>query len=195
MRAREAKDFLVRQTAEQASLEGLPLSDLEKRMMYFTEGRGAVEDPAALNDEFEAQYDTAAFEKKISRLMRLAYKRLKKEEPEKALQWTTAIRTLRKDDHYILVLAGDAVGGGLIANWRITLAVLLPVGLVFFCIYTLSRFLPAPNPFAIRIGQVLFLGLLIAAVFFPRAFAPAGKLFSKCLDWITGADKDRDVET
>lgn len=37
MRVLEAKDFLVQQTAEQAALENAPLSDLEKRMMYFTE--------------------------------------------------------------------------------------------------------------------------------------------------------------
>jgi len=37
MHVREAKDFLVQQTAEQAALENVPLSDLEKRMMYFTE--------------------------------------------------------------------------------------------------------------------------------------------------------------
>ena len=36
MRALEAKDFLVQQTAQQATLENVPLSDLEKRMMYFT---------------------------------------------------------------------------------------------------------------------------------------------------------------
>jgi hypothetical protein len=195
MRAREAKDFLVRQTTEQASLEGVPLSDLEKRMMYFTEGTGALEDPAALNDEFEAQYNTAEFEKKISRLMRLAHKRLKKEDQEKSLQWAAAIRTLRKGDHYILVLAGDAGAGNLFANWRITLAVLLPVGLIFFCIYVLPRFLPAPNPFTLRIGQALFLALLIAAIFFPRVFTPAGKLFGRCFDWIIGVDKDKDVET
>jgi hypothetical protein len=34
MRDLEAKDFLVRQTAEQAIIENVPLSDLEKRMMY-----------------------------------------------------------------------------------------------------------------------------------------------------------------
>lgn len=38
----EAKDFLVRQTAEQAALENVPLSDLEKRMMYFTPRRGVA---------------------------------------------------------------------------------------------------------------------------------------------------------
>ena len=67
MRVREAKDFLVAQTAEQASLEGVPLSDLEKRMMYFTESKDALEDPASLNEEFEAQYGTAKFERKVSR--------------------------------------------------------------------------------------------------------------------------------
>lgn len=46
MRAREAKDLLVRETANQANLEGRSLSDLEKRMMYFPESSGAVEDPA-----------------------------------------------------------------------------------------------------------------------------------------------------
>ena len=163
--------------------------------MYFTEGRGALEDPVALNEEFEAQYNTAQFEKKISRLMKSAYKRLNKEDPEKALQWAGAIRTLRKGDHYILVLAGDAGAGGLFANWRITLAVFLPAGMILFCIYFLPRFLPPPNPLTLRIGQMLFLAALIAAIFFPRVFAPAGKLFGRCFDWIIGTDKDRDVET
>ena len=45
MRVREAKDFLVQQVSLQAQLEGIELSDLEKRMLYFTEGSTAVEDP------------------------------------------------------------------------------------------------------------------------------------------------------
>jgi len=59
MRALEAKNFLVEQTAEQAALENVPLSDLEKRMMYFTETGECPEDPIALNDAFEAEYDTS----------------------------------------------------------------------------------------------------------------------------------------
>jgi hypothetical protein len=104
MQVREAKDFLVTQTAEQAALEGVPLSDLEKRMMYFTEGPDAVEDPVKLNDEFEAQYDSEEYESKIARLLHHAQARVKKEDPEKALLWNNAIRTLKKGDHYILVL-------------------------------------------------------------------------------------------
>jgi hypothetical protein len=61
MRLREAKNFLVQETAEQASLEGVPLSDLEKRMMYFTESGEVPEDPIQLNDDFEAEYDRAEY--------------------------------------------------------------------------------------------------------------------------------------
>jgi hypothetical protein len=37
MNTKQAKDFLVQQTSEQAALENASLSDFEKRMMYFTE--------------------------------------------------------------------------------------------------------------------------------------------------------------
>ena len=99
MRAREAKDLLVAQTAEQAALEGVPLSDLEKRMMYFTESGYVPEDPLKLNDEFEAEYDTDEYEVKISRLLRHAYYRLRKENDAARKNWDLAIRCLRRGDH------------------------------------------------------------------------------------------------
>jgi hypothetical protein len=109
MRVLEAKDFLVRQAAEQAALENVPLSDLEKRMMYFTEVEveECPEDPIALNDAFEAQYDTDEYEAKVSKLMHHAHSRIKKENPEAASKWNEAIRELSKGDHYILILCGE----------------------------------------------------------------------------------------
>src|SRR5215472_10863879 len=107
MRALEAKDFLVQQTAEQAALEHVSFSDLEKRMMYFTEADECPEDPIALNDAFEAEYDTSEYEAKISKLMHHAHSRIKKENPEAARQWKEAIRELSKGDHYILILCGE----------------------------------------------------------------------------------------
>jgi hypothetical protein len=104
MLVREAKDFLVAQTAEQAALEGVSLSDLEKRMMYFTETGECPEDPIALNDAFEAEYDSAEYEAKTSDLLHHAYRRLKKENENLSRQWNEAIRTLRNGDHYLLVL-------------------------------------------------------------------------------------------
>lgn len=98
MKVLEAKDFLVQQTVEQAALENVPLSDLEKRMMYFTEVDECPENPIALNDAFEAEYDTGEYEAKLSKLMRHAHSRIKKENPEAARKWKEAIQELSKGD-------------------------------------------------------------------------------------------------
>jgi hypothetical protein len=100
----EAKDFLVQQTAEQAQLEGVPFSDLERRMMYFTEIEEMPEDPIQLNEEFEAEYDSAEYEAKISKLLHHAHARNKKKNPEAARQRNQAIKVLNKGDHYLSVL-------------------------------------------------------------------------------------------
>ena len=107
----QAKDFLVGQAAQQASLDGVALSDLEKRMMYFTESADATVNPIELNDAFEAQYDTAEYEIKISRLLRHAFLRVKKENSETARQWNEAVKVLNKGDHYILVLLDQRLSG------------------------------------------------------------------------------------
>jgi hypothetical protein len=105
MNAKEAKDFLAQQTTEQAVLENVPLSDLEKRMMYFVENDPtSCSDPVELHDEFEAQYDTQQFEAKIGGLLRRAYGRLKKENPTKVRNWNDAVQTLCRGDHYLPVL-------------------------------------------------------------------------------------------
>ena len=105
MQAKEAKDFLVMETAEQAALDGVSLSDLEKQMMYFVENDPAsCANPLELNEEFEAQFDTAEYESKIARLLHRAYKRLKMEDPQKVSYWDQAIRTLSDGDHYLPVM-------------------------------------------------------------------------------------------
>lgn len=90
MNAKEAKDFLVQQTAEQATLENVPLSDLEKRMMYFVENDPmSCSNPLELNSEFEAQYDAREYEAKIGGLLQRAHKRLKVKVPGKYAIGTT----------------------------------------------------------------------------------------------------------
>lgn len=107
MNTKEAKDFLVGQAAQQAVLDHIPLSDLEKRMMYFTESDPAsCEDPIGLNNEFEAEYDTSQYEAKISKLLRRAHKRLKTDNPGERLQWEEAVSTLEEGDHYVLLFLG-----------------------------------------------------------------------------------------
>jgi hypothetical protein len=105
MNTKQAKDFLVEQATKQAALENLPLSEIEKKMMYFTESDPAsCANPLELNDQFEAQYDTAEYEAKTSRLLQQSYDRLKAEDPESKRVWDQSVRELRKGDHYVLVL-------------------------------------------------------------------------------------------
>jgi hypothetical protein len=103
----EAKDFLVHQALEQAALERVPFSDLERRMMYFTESGEMPEDILELNAAFEAEYDSAEYENKVAKLMRQALVRLKKESPSSARDWEDAVLQLSKGDHYVLLLIGD----------------------------------------------------------------------------------------
>jgi hypothetical protein len=106
MNSRQAKDFLVQQVAEQAALEKLPLSDIEMRMMYFTESdSSSCEDPLALNHEFEAQCDTGEYEAKVSGLLQRAYGRLQASQTKDS--WGASVSELRKGDHYLLVLLDE----------------------------------------------------------------------------------------
>jgi hypothetical protein len=136
MRVNEAKDFLVQQTAEQAEREGLPLSNLEKRMMYFTESEDAVEDPVVLNSEFEAQYDTAVYETKIAGLLGRAYDRLKEEGSATIQIWDEAIKELEKGDHYILVLWDERRPAKPLGFWQ-GLGVSFVVAVVLFLLMAL----------------------------------------------------------
>lgn len=203
MPSREAKDFLVQQTVEQARLEGVPFSDLEKRMMYFTEGKDALEDPVTLNDEFESEYDSGEFEKKASGLMRRAFKRLKKEAPEKAIEWTRAVRSLRRGDHYILVLAGQHLSHGSPHYWRLLGVFFVPLISFYLFAFLFSpggrtglrypywHTLPLISPSTLRVVQVLYFSLLLAAIFVPKIFEPANKHLCRCMDWVIGL-KERD---
>lgn len=111
MRTLEAKDFLIQQTAEQAALENVSLSDLERRMMYFTETDECPEDPIALNEAFEAKYNMEEYEAKVSSLLHHAYRRLRKQSDQKLRMWDSAIKRLKQGDHYLLVMWDMQPGG------------------------------------------------------------------------------------
>ncbi len=106
MRVLEAKDFLVQQTAEQAAIENIPLSDLEKRMMYYAEGEDATEGDRKLNDEFDSKYTTAEYEPKIRSLLHHAHDRLRNEDPEAAKKWRESLALMEQGSHYLSILWG-----------------------------------------------------------------------------------------
>jgi hypothetical protein len=162
MDSREAKDFLVSEIMQQAALDRTPVSDLERRMMYFTESEDAVEDPIELNTAFEAEHDSAEFEKKIAALMKRAYARLKNENPPSAARWDEAIETLLAGDHYLLVM-WDASGASRVpvaAVGKLAIRVLAPILVVITAMWAIrTRF----GSF-VRIGTILFLTFVALAI-------------------------------
>jgi len=110
--AREAKEFLVARIAEEAQREGIPLSDVERKMLYFTETGWTLPDIAQVGDQFDREYNREEYEKKITRLIRNARKRARKEDKQEFNSWSAAVRRLSKEDHYLLAMieaAGTSV--------------------------------------------------------------------------------------
>lgn len=189
MRVREAKDFLVQQTAEQAALENVPLSGLEKRMMYLTETGECAEDPAALNDAFEAEYDTKTYEKKISLLMAQAYRRIKRENPEKLRLWNNAFGVLSKGDHYLLLFWRQNKRRSPRMWPTYVLGALAVASLYLLMLFLfgnrggmrrgqqtpIDKYIPSLSPLVQHTLQLLFLVALLLAVF-PQLFSKAASL-------------------
>jgi hypothetical protein len=180
MRVREAKDFLVQETVQQAALEAVPLSDLEKRMMYFTETGECPEDPIALNDAFEAEHDTPTYEKKISLLMARAHRRIKRESPEKLRLWNDAFRVLSKGDHYILLFWRQNPFSRSPRMWPTYLLGALAVASLYLLAFFLfgnkrgirhgeqapvDKYIPTLSPLVQHTLQLLFLLALLFAIF------------------------------
>jgi hypothetical protein len=197
MKAREAKNFLVAQTAEQAALEGIPLSDLEKRMMYFTEIEEMAEDPIKLNEEFEAEYDSDEYEAKISKLLHHAYARIKKENPEAVRQWSAAILELGKRDHYILVLLNESslMGSTLAERPPHDSLKLFAAGLGVAALVVIAAFIPVKFGPQLQTHSHLLFGIFITIVlagcFFPRRIGIAvGWLVDRTLFRFLGPKED-----
>ena len=63
-----AKEFLLSKVLTQAGEDGILLSDLERRMLSFSEGTASADDIEAA-EQFDNEYDSDAYEAKIARLL------------------------------------------------------------------------------------------------------------------------------
>jgi hypothetical protein len=102
--SREAKEFLVSRIVEEASRRRVRLSELERKMLYFSEAYPTLPDMMEVSEKFEAEHDSEKYEAKIRELSRNAFQRDRMESPENVPLWREAIKVLNKEDHYILVM-------------------------------------------------------------------------------------------
>lgn len=62
---REAKEFVVAKIVEEAQREGVPLSEIERKMLYFSETDWTLPDIIEVSDEFDNEYDRKDYEKRL----------------------------------------------------------------------------------------------------------------------------------
>jgi hypothetical protein len=105
---RQAKEFLISRIVAEAQRENIPLSEVERKMLYFTESGWTLPDMTAVYEDFDRDYGRNKYEKKIAKLIRKAAKHDYKESREQYDAWWSAIRFLRREDHYISVMIGTA---------------------------------------------------------------------------------------
>ena len=69
---REAKEFLISRIVAEAQRENVPLSEFERKMLYFTESGWTLPDMTTVCEDFDREYDQNGYEKKIASLIRQA---------------------------------------------------------------------------------------------------------------------------
>jgi hypothetical protein len=104
------KQFLIDKVIEQAKLENVPLSQVERKMLYYTEVYPSLPDIYEANEEFERNYNTDDYEAKVASLLRNGRSRDQSQNPEREQQWRDALDALSRQDHYILVMVNQAFG-------------------------------------------------------------------------------------
>ena len=94
--SRDAKEFLIARIVREAQIEGVPLSEIERKMLYFSETHWTLPDIWNVNDAFGREYNSDEYESKIARLIRNARARARKENPQDFEAWSDAILMLNK---------------------------------------------------------------------------------------------------
>jgi hypothetical protein len=124
-----AKQFLISKIVEEAGVEQINLSEVEKKMLYFTEVHPSLPDIYEVNAQFERDYDSDKYEAKIAGLLKNARGRDRQSSPSREQDWKDALDALKKEDHYILVMVGQAFGfGSVSADGHRTRDVLIYLG-------------------------------------------------------------------
>jgi hypothetical protein len=108
---RDAKEFLVGGIVAEAERLSVPLSEIEKKMLYFSEIAWTLPDIWEVNAAFDRDYDQAEYEQKIAKLIRSLRAEARKRNTRELAAWEEAVHVLRQEDHYLLVMIDVADRG------------------------------------------------------------------------------------
>ena len=107
---RAAKNYLAGQIADEAKRQSVALTEVERKMLYFSETGSTLPDMMKVSEEFDRDYDQDEYEAKIAGLVRGIEARDETRSEEDREDWYEAVLKLCDGDHYLLTLidAGSA---------------------------------------------------------------------------------------
>src|SRR6202161_2825581 len=103
---RDAKEYLIRRILAHADRKSVPLSDVERKMLYFSETGWTLPNMMAISRDFDQNYDQDEYEGKIGQIRRQIHDHPDGDRDE----WNQAVQRMREEDHYLLVLIDGALG-------------------------------------------------------------------------------------
>lgn len=101
---RLAKEYLVERIVAEARREQILLSDVERKMLYFSESGWTLPGILEINAEFERDYNNEEYEQKVAELIREIEKRNEAAGGDEQSRWHDAVVKLSEGDHYLLIL-------------------------------------------------------------------------------------------
>lgn len=133
---REAKEYLVGVIASEAEHDGTPLTEVERKMLFFTETGWTLPEMKQVSEEFDKRYSQDEYEKKIASIVATVRARFTNERQQEQMTWDSALEKLNRGDHYLLVLIDGASptrrGASKYLRMLLSVLVLFALGLVDF---------------------------------------------------------------
>lgn len=132
---REAKEYLVSVIAKEAEHNGMPLTEVERKMLYFTEAGWTLPGMEEVSLEFDRSCDQKEYEEKIASIITRINARLTGDCQGERMAWGGAIEKLSDGDHYLLVLVNAASPNRKGARHNLKMLI---IALVFFALAALN---------------------------------------------------------
>ena len=107
---RDAKDFLVEWIVAEARRIGVPLSEVERKMLYSARSGWTPPGMAEVQEAFDRYHDAVEYELKMTNLIRMVRIGLAAGNAAGLGAWNEAVRMLGSEDHYLYQMIRAAQG-------------------------------------------------------------------------------------
>lgn len=114
---RDAKDYLASRIVDEAKREGATLTEVEQKMLSFSERGSTLADMKTVSAEFDRDYDQGEYERRIGALASRIQARDEEQAGPEQEAWDAAVEKLSRGDHYLLVLINASPATQTAESW------------------------------------------------------------------------------